>query len=117
MQPGVLYRPVNPQFVASDLLWKDEMTNEVCGIQVTFAETHIKTEKTYRLLFETLGLDPKSDKLKLYFVPAPKYVEEYSKDKEFISRRTAGSRLNITFLCLTTDVFSQQESEPELVPQ
>ena len=45
MQPGVLYRPVNPQFVACDMLWKDETTNEVCGIQVTFAETHTKTEK------------------------------------------------------------------------
>ena len=84
---------------------------------VTFAETHTKTEKTYKSLFKTLGLDPKSDKLKVYFVPAPRYVEEYSKDKEFISRRTSGSRLNITFLCLTTDVFSQQESEPELMQQ
>ena len=117
MQPGVLYRPVNPQFEACDMLWKDETTNEVCGIQVTFAETRTKTEKTYKSLFKTLGLDPKSDKLKVYFVPAPRYVEEYSKDKEFISRRTSGSRLNITFLCLTTDVFSQQESEPELMQQ
>ena len=38
---------------------------------VTFAETHIKTEKTYKSIFKTLGLDPNSDELKVYFVPAP----------------------------------------------
>ena len=51
IQPGVLYQPVNPQFEACDMLWKDETTNEVCGIQVTFAETHTKTEKNIRVTF------------------------------------------------------------------
>ena len=51
MQPGILYRPVNPQFVACDMLWKDETTNEVCGIQVISAETHKKTEKNIQVTF------------------------------------------------------------------
>ena len=39
MQTGVLYRPLNPNFEACDMLWWDEM-NQVCCIQVTFAKEH-----------------------------------------------------------------------------
>ncbi len=62
MKPGVLYRPVNPYFEACDMLWLDE-TKEICGIQVTFAETHAKREGTYEKLFDVLGLDKKNGQI------------------------------------------------------
>ena len=50
MQTGVLYCPVDPQFLAIDMLWVEENgpgQRVYFGIQVTFAEPHAKSKTVY----------------------------------------------------------------------
>ena len=84
MQTGVLYRPVDPQFPAVDMLWVEE--NEpgqrvYFGIQVTFAEAHAKSKTVYKKLYDRLGLNQK-DKLKICIITNPYHAETYAKLKK-----------------------------------
>ena len=92
MRPSVLYRPLNPKFPLVDMLWveiNERGQKELFFVQVTFAEKHDKSMSTYENLRSALCLKP-SEKLNIYFVPNPRYVDTYAKrDKEsFISGAT-----------------------------
>ena len=107
VEPGCLYRSVNKRFPICDMLWKDSKLGWCC-IQVTFDKNHSKEPRTYESLFEILKLDPKKDKLNVYFVPQPQHVKEYSrKDKTFIEGGNHQMK-NMKFSCITTKAFVER---------
>lgn len=84
MQTGLLYRPVNPNFTAVDLLWVEESNSgqrEYFGVQVTFAQSHVKSKTVYEKLYASLGLK-KEERVNIYMVTNPLYAESYAKSKK-----------------------------------
>ena len=107
VESGCLYRSVNKRFPVCDMLWKDSKLGWCC-IHVTFSKHHSKKQDTYKSLFKVLKLDPKKDKLNVYFVPQPQHVKEYSrKDKTFIEGGNHQMK-NIKFSCITTKAFVER---------
>ena len=121
MQSSVLYRPLNPQFHLVDMLWvevNEQRQKEFFAVQVTFAPKHDKSMSVYQNLREELELKPE-DKLNIYFVSNPRYVETYAKcDKaSFITGATKSGKndpckvkkeldkLNIEFACINAKEF------------
>ena len=84
MEIGVLYRPVDPQFPAVDMVWAEGNNSgqrEYFGIQVTFAESHAKNKSVYEKLYVRLGLTTEN-RLNIYMVTNPMYAEAYAKLKK-----------------------------------
>ena len=81
MQNNVLYRPVDPQFPAVDMVWA-EVNNlgqrEYFCIQVTFAESHAKKKSVYEKLYVCLGLN-KEKRVNVYMVTNPVHAETSAK--------------------------------------
>ncbi len=87
MNPGILYKPVDPQFPLIDYVFI-EMQNEkkkICCIQVTFTKDHAKTYKTHQRAWKRLGLKDK-DEIEIYVMCRPQFAKKYAgyKNKQFI---------------------------------
>ena len=83
MQTGVLYRPVDPEFPAVDMVWAEvnNLGQKVYfGIQVTLGKTHPKRKTVYEELYVRLGLN-KEERFIVYTVTNPVYAESYAKLK------------------------------------
>ena len=121
MRSSVLYRPLNPHFPLIDMLWvelNEQRQKEFFAVQVTFADRYDNSMSVYQNLREYLELKPE-DKLNIYFVSNPRYVETYAKhDKaSFISGATIRKKkdpckfkkeldkLNIEFACIKAKEF------------
>lgn len=84
MQTGILYRPIDPDFLAVDMLWVEENgpgQRMYYGLQVTFAKSHTKSTTFYEKLYDRLGLN-KTDKLNIYIITNPRHSETYAKLKK-----------------------------------
>lgn len=107
---GVLYRPVNPQFPAIDMLWVEETgrgQRVYFGIQIAlnFAETHAKSMNVYEELYDRIGLVQK-DKFNVYIITNPRHTQTYAK-QQFFKPQLDNFPYNIQFATISTKEFDK----------
>ena len=104
MEPGILYRPVDPKFPGADFVFvKEKKSNErrkrAFGIQVTFQKDHHKkSESVYQKLYQRLGMDPYNDEITVYLITHPTNVDGYIQNT-FKKLTTGFSEADMPKLC------------------